>query len=272
MARRGWTLAKPPSGVPVQYGHPLAPHAGWLFAEGAGARTAELTGRYPPTAANLINGTAWQGGPHGSALFFDGADDYVVARTAPILAGYSDWSIVAWVRTGAAYNPLGGRAIYCERASSGNDILKLDSLDDISRTQALITYRNDGGNLLQVRGSRTINDNRVHQIAATKSDSLMRLWVDGALDATGTWVHNNTLTDTIHARIGGDPGDALADWSDLISSVLLYRRDIGAAGVAALYAQPYGFLDRPVWLRAAAAAAGDAVPVCWAQYRTRRTA
>lgn len=150
--------------------------------------------------------TAGTGKIDGAATFAD--TSYVAASSSPILSGQANWTISAWIKDSATFQGF-GRAIYTERAASGNDILKLDSTDNTSTQNAFITYRNSSGTLTQIRGTRVINDNLWHQVVAVLNSGTFTLFVDGTVDVTGARNGNDTLTDASKdSRIGNDPVSA----------------------------------------------------------------
>jgi hypothetical protein len=73
------------------------PIAAYSFDAGAGTVATDLSGS--GHHGTLINGPTWVAGHTGSALSFDGVNDYVQVSTLPPLP---QWSISAWVRSPAA--------------------------------------------------------------------------------------------------------------------------------------------------------------------------
>ncbi len=140
----------------------------------------------------------------------------------------------AWIKTSVS-KIAGGRAIYAERATSGSDIVKLDSLDDTSKTNAFITVRNDAATLLQVRGSKTINDNKWHLITGVKNGTSVYLYVDGAQDGTtDVWAGAENFTNA--GIVSLIAADALGpSFTGAIDDVRIYTRALGRDEVQQLY-------------------------------------
>lgn len=157
-------------------------------------------------------------------ILFDGSDDYVNVSTSKIIASLTSSTISAWIITSVTGGGS-GRAIYCERASVGNDIFKLELQDTgygKPGNKLLFTHRDDSGTLTQKSGNIVINDGIPHHVAMTKNGTTLTLYVDGVLDITGTISGTDTMTNSINALIGGDLGDSASRWSGTITDVSIY--------------------------------------------------
>lgn len=216
----GWWLV-----LPKRYG-------GLLLIDLAGVRHGVLTNMDTSSATSGWGATTRQGG-YGEVRY-DGSNDYVLVSSAKILSGLTDWSMCVCEKTTSS-NVVGGKAMYCERASGGLDILKLDSVDTTSQNSAIITMRDDSATLLQVRGTATINDGAWHQIVGVKAGTAVTLYVDGKQDASGTWSGTNTFTNASDSRIGTDQLSALSAWNGSIDDVRLYTRALSASEVSGLF-------------------------------------
>lgn len=85
---RGWGRTKPPPGLPVDWGHPLADRLGalWLCNEGAGGRLDDAA-RGPTASTQLLGPTVrWEAGPTGAVVRFDGTSGQAPAFTGPDIA------------------------------------------------------------------------------------------------------------------------------------------------------------------------------------------
>jgi hypothetical protein len=83
------TILPPPS--------PTTPTWEWRFDEGAGTTAVDASGH--GMDGTLRNGTLWSAGVSGSAVTFDGVDDYVSTNLSQNLA---NWTVAVWVRSPAA--------------------------------------------------------------------------------------------------------------------------------------------------------------------------
>lgn len=207
------------------------------------------------------SGAAATAGLIGSgAADLDGSSDKIVVNNGPIVAGLANWTVACWVRTSAAGNFAGGKSIYSERAASGDDILKVDSMDTAGTPNGVfITYRNDAGTLTQVRVANVINDDVRHMIHAILTAGTFELYLDGAIIHSQSRGGDDSLTDSgIEAWCGADKGDAGANFPGIIDEL----RVIPAALNGDIIATEFANQDDPdsFWsLGAAIAAAAAAV-------------
>jgi hypothetical protein len=236
---------KPPAGSQINWGHPLA-HGlagAWLLNEGAGAGILDLVSRRP---APFV-GAEWSRRPEGPALKFLTAEprNAKVNTSGPIIGGQRDWSVVGSLRTSTS-SVSGGRMLYAERASSGNDIIQLKYYDSgLSADRAVITYRNDGGTLIQLTTNTAVPaDNTLHHFAGVKRGTAFRIFFDGNLDNTGTFgSSSDAFTDAgLQSWIGCDPTSAASGAVGEIGYVYLYRRALSDAEVDWINSDPYAMV------------------------------
>ncbi len=125
-----------------------------------------------------VNGASWTTGVNGSALSFDGVNDYMQIDD-PVIDGYP-FTVCAWIRTNA----------------SGDDMV-IASLADSSRSNSYygifidhprgIGIRARNTATREVFGSTDVADGQWHYVVGVfASDSERRLYVDGVLEATDT--------------------------------------------------------------------------------------
>lgn len=207
----------------------------WLS---GGSALVDLLGNFP---ARLTNAPAWVGrrgriGGHGALSLANASNQYAVANAGPILIAGTTWTIAAAINTTQS-NVAGGRAVYAERGSSGNDILKLETTDNTTPNGTILTYRNDGGTLLQVRlggSTNNINDGAWHYLAATRLGTAVTLYRDGGIASTsGTWSGTDNFTNaTIQAWIGADQGGtSTTAWNGQLDDIIILNRAWSAAEV-----------------------------------------
>lgn len=182
-------------------------------------------------------------GALGQALSFtvSGLTNYVTAKNGRILSGDSALTMSAWIKT-TATNNANGRAIYGERAASGNDILKLDSfVNGICPSSVLLTIRNDAGTVLQgaCATSKPVNDGKWHFVAITVNGTAVVTYVDGIQRNTGNWTGGTTFTNaSVQSRIGSDIVDTLnTTGTGVIDNVELFSSAVSAAQVMQMYYQ-----------------------------------
>ena len=116
--------------------------------------------------------------PSGSALEFDGVNDYVDCGTGPAITGTGPFSASAWVKTDAAK----GQKIVGQRSeTTGNGSYGASILAD-GRVQ-MHTY--NGGYGLLFQSSVTVNDGLWHHVTVVRTNSTDgEIYVDGSLSGT----------------------------------------------------------------------------------------
>jgi hypothetical protein len=185
-----------------------------------------ISGKYH----GVLSGGVWQKSPRGfdHLKFVNASNNYITVNSGFILGGQPAWSVAAWIVTTAS-NTAAGRSVYCERAASGNDILKMDAVTPTAPNAAVITYRNDPGGLVQVLGTKAINDGNWHHVVITYDPvpafPTLNLYVDGVADGNSpfTGANPNGFTDASPScLIGGDITTAAAAWDGLIDDVQLW--------------------------------------------------
>ncbi len=248
--KRQWTI-KPHAGVQLDRSHPFAIglQGAWLFNEGGGLGAINLV---TSEVGVLTNGPVWQNG----ALHFDGTNDYVQARAAITIGGNANFTVMARIRT-TTLN-ANGQPIYCERGSSGNDILKFEGPASGAHPGFFITFRNDGGTLKQVFGTTDVHDGAWHTGAVRKVGTTdISVWVDGHLDVASTTAAADTFTNaTNETWLGRDKGDSSATFNGDMDFVYCWNRALSDMEIGALTIQPYQLfaLPRRMWFAPTAAA------------------
>jgi len=153
----------------------------WAFDEGSGVSAYDLSG-YNNTGT-LVNGPVWTTGKYGSALQFDGKNDYVGVTTGvgSSLNLSNAVTVEAWVKsqTAGAYDYViakyydGGKASYA-----------LDT--DSSKARFYVTT---GGTYHQLTSNINIWDGAWHHIAGSydmgASGNNLKLYIDGTLVNSG---------------------------------------------------------------------------------------
>lgn len=230
------------------------------------------------TATGTVTPRASHGGQN---AYFQGQDNaltnYYTVKSGTILGGQASFSVIAGAALLSTHNTTGGGSytIYSERATSGNDILKLCMSTGTANTSPInFTYRNDAGTLIQPKSASNSNDGLFHVYALTKNGSgsnNANVFTDGKNVATASWNTNDTFTNaSIKSTIGGDVGDTTSGYPDYIHFVYLYNISLSTAIISSLSADPYGFLIFPqdqifAQVRKPAATAGTIIPLPWMQ-------
>ena len=216
------------------------------------------SGHYDGTLTNMALSTAWVTHKGETALNFIDTNDYVLVKSGTIAATAENCTVTAWFSTTTS-NTAGGRTIYCERASSGNDIFKLDYGDNTTQSAPFITWRNDGGSLTQVRPSVSgYSDGLWHHAAFTISGTSVKLFIDGAQGGSGTISTKNFTNSGLESRIGSDKASSPNTWRDHIGGISIYNRALQPSEIRLLCSLGRGgiFQKRPGFVGMPVAGAG----------------
>lgn len=210
--------------------------------------------------------------PAGPAGYFGGSNYMQMSGNGPLLGPLPAWTIVALVQTSSAGVMGAGSTLYCERGSSGNDILKFILTGPGSnQTGPGIVYRNDSGTLVNdgsVSIVPTMADGNVHSVGAVYVSSAagFQFWTDGAMLRTEAWGSNNAFTNPGLIRsIGVDAGAGTGYYTGNLMALWLYNSALPATQMAWLAREPFAML-RPVVRRSFVTAQAAAVPGRRRQY------
>jgi hypothetical protein len=142
------------------------------FDEGRGNTTADATGAWP--ASTLANGATWTAGQSGSAVVFDGVDNYV-ALPPGTTAALADFTIAAHVRIDSA-----GKWAQVFDFGSGERRWMMLTVKDASALPAYAIDTCHGYVTQRTEGSTALPLAQWVRIAVALSGSLCTLYVNGA--------------------------------------------------------------------------------------------
>ena len=158
-----------------------------------------------------------------------------IATATAILASRVNSSVVLWMKSTCLPDPTNIPALYSERASTGNDIWKLEI---VNGTKALrFTHRDDAGTLdskTNASGISVVNG-KWHMVTLTKAGTAINLYVDTVLDLSATLTGSDTMTNSIYPIVGGDQHDATCLYTGLIDEVSLWTRTLSISEIQDLY-------------------------------------
>lgn len=176
-----------------------------------------------------------------SCLSFPGASSsYVLLKSGTILAGSTNFTITAWINFSASGSPAAySPPIYCERASTGNDILKFNfgASNGINRGKLEFTYRDDAGTLTQVRSTNSLNFNGWNHVVLVKAGTDYTFYVNGASAGSGTFSTSDTFTNSgMESRIGGDRADSTNSLcKGRLCDMALFTTNLSDTDISAMY-------------------------------------
>ena len=205
--------APPPTGLVAAYG----------FEEGSGTNAADLSGT--GNGGTISGATRTTAGRFGSALTFDGVNDWVTVADANSLDLTSGMTLEAWLRPTAAGN--GWRtAIMKEQAGNYAYALYAHTGSNQPSGNGII-----GGTDRDIRGTSALALNTWTHLSATYDGSQLRLFVNGAQTAAMAATGNLVVT-TGALRIGGT--GVWPEWfAGQIDEVRIYSRALSAAEITA---------------------------------------
>jgi hypothetical protein len=197
--------------------------------------------------ATLQGMTTWTKGRLGVGINFPGsASAYVLVKNGITVCNLARWSISIWFRS--PNNPAISQPLYCERASSGNDILKLQQLGsgDGAAGKLQLVLRDDAGTLDFINGGNVVNDGKLHNYVLTRSGNAIRGYLDGKLDISATANASSTMTNSVETRLGADAGDGGVHFSGHEYLLQVWRRTLTQREVNQLYADPFRIYRKPI--------------------------
>ncbi len=216
------------------------PVAHWKLDEGAG--TTALNSAGDGLSGTLVNGPAWVVGTLGQALSFDGINDFLQVNdpgSGSALDLPADFSQSAWVRFDAL--PSTGSARYPRILQKSIDTNYAGSYYLAVRTTgapSVLSLRlKFGGTTYTLDGVQTLLTNRWYHVAAVKTGTAVRLYVDGVQDGPTFAVppgapdaNNNPL------YLGESPSNSDGALDGTVDDVRLYARALSESEVAQLAA------------------------------------
>jgi len=212
----------PPTGLVAAYG----------FDEATGTTLNDLSGN---GNIGTINGPTWTpSGKYGSALSFDGVNDWVTVNDSNSLDLTTGMTLAAWVKP-AALGTAWRTVLFKEQP--GNLEYGLYANRDNGKPNGQVFA---GGSAQEVDGTALTLNAWTH-LAVTYDGSMLTLWINGAQAATLLAV-GNIGTSTGVLRIGGN--NIWPEWfSGLIDEVRIYNRPLSQAEIQADMNRPVGTPD-----------------------------
>ncbi len=204
----------------------------WSMEDGAGTEATDFSGNGHEGA--LTNGPVFASGKIGQALSFDGSDDY--ANVGDVLEGLSAITVSAWVKaTGySTYESI------VDKFWDGTDRgYKLEYSADSGKFGFNVNTDTHNDNSGNVASTFAPVANTWYHLVGTwdSSGSAVKLYVNGALDNSGSVSGSSTRVNASPLRIGNSYYNNTNQFNfpGLIDDVRIYNRALGATEVAALY-------------------------------------
>ena len=230
-----WTNPSPPPIYSITKSGLLAAYA---FEEAAGDQNALDTSgnnRNGTLGSNLTpessDPTRLGSGQMGSALTFDGVDDYVDTQYNPTSPRFNfttgPFTITAWFKIDPS--TVGPRLMIGKFQASNRQIY----LMELASQKIMVGLYDSSGMEQKVTSTSTVNDGAWHHLAMVVSTTTITLFLDGNSNGTPQSYNNSSLnsinaTWQIGRRGGSSPGSYFLDDID---EVRIYNRALSAAEV-----------------------------------------
>jgi hypothetical protein len=168
-------------------------------------------------------------GKSGQAINLNG-DDYIdLGNPASLDFGTGDWTISAWIKTTQAGTEDENKGtIYGKGGDQTDGIRYILAVNEV--TSGFITLTTDDNvTKVQATGNTVVNDNVWHHVAGVRNGTQLLVYVDGALDGTGTVPNGYDLSGTTqhNAYIGvitdNRDGTLIKYFIGLIDDVQIYN-------------------------------------------------
>jgi hypothetical protein len=210
----------PPTGLVAAYG----------FNEGSNTTAADASGN--GHTGTLVNGATWGAGRFGSAVSYDGVNDYVsLANSSTLNFGTADFTFATWVNraaTGAEHN-IFSKTASGSWVSGGKEFF-------IQSTNNTLAFGSFGIGEVSSTGTIT-NDGAWHHVAVTyvRSTQVVTLYLDGTARGSGTL--NLPADGATHlVKIGANPGGSF--WRGSIDEARIYSRALSQSEIQSIINTP----------------------------------
>ncbi len=203
--------------------------ARWKLDETSGTLASDSAGTNKGT---LRNGPVWQptGGKFKGALSFDGVDDYVDCGNGAVFNLSQQVTLAAWINT-----QDGGTSVHHEWVCKGDHTYAI-KYNGLNQVETFICDPDSGWITATYNAGSSFN-NAWHHVAGTYDGSSLKLYVDGALQATTPHVgHIETTTHNLY--IGANSEMAGRNSHSLLDDVRIYGCALTAAEVGLLAGKP----------------------------------
>jgi hypothetical protein len=188
----------------------------------------------------MLRGPSWVGGHLGSALQFDGNQDYVDLATADLPTDTSGLTLAAWIKIDDVGTIDEGRIISKSTGTSNEDhfwMLSTSEVDGESRLRFRLKtgHLPDSGTTTLVADSGVLRSGVWQHAAATYDGAAMKLYLDGMLVGQTAKTGMVATDSDVQTWIGGNPTDPQArDWQGAIDDLRIYTRGLAPSEIASL--------------------------------------
>lgn len=249
---------KPQRGVLKDDAHPLTRGlvAHWIMNEGAGGILDDISGNGNPCTLNNMAfpptpTSGWGYGRLGSALNFDGANDYADAgQPVALQFGSTDpFSISMWANWASGGSGIENAVCYGDvagAAPAGGDEGYYVSFDDGAAVTEGVFFDYYNGTAFRgtSTGNNVIQRDTWHHILVTSDETNtrinMKIWIDGVLQAQNP--RGNDLIGSINysaSNFNIGARDGKANFTGALDDGRVYSRVLSSAEIRWLYREPF---------------------------------
>jgi hypothetical protein len=163
------------------------PVAHWKFDEGSGTTAYDSTDNnndgtlYGEMATSTLGSSGWTSGKHGSALSFDGVDDYVdLGNDLSIEPGVGDFTVGLWMKSNQVADQ---KYTLFMKGQAGSKGIRLQFDDGVNAGKLLATILDVDSDSVYTVTESTYNDNEWHYVSVVvdRDSSEFKIYVDGSI-------------------------------------------------------------------------------------------
>jgi len=198
----------------------------WSFDEGAGTTVYDSSGN--GNNGTLINAPVWSAGEFGSALTFDGIDNYVEIPHGVTLTS-SNFTIEAWIYLNSDINSTQARIVSKQETISKSYSFGIfgKGYGGSTGNQLLLSIGN-GTTWWNFLSATHLSNQTWYHVAGTQEGTTSKIYINGQLDKNGTTLTqtaNNTGALTIGCQNQTTPATgAMFFFNGTIDEVRIYNR------------------------------------------------
>lgn len=199
----------------------------WRMDEGSGTTAFDSSGY--GHQGSLINGVSRVTGMVGSgALSFDGSNDYVTVANTTVLQLTGDLTVALWMKRSS--DPGTSRQLF----GKGSGTQRNYSLMHETGTGKILFQQNtSAGATLSLSSATSLTSGIWYHVTVVRQGNAVSLYLNGRLDASGTFASAATTASTDALLIGAQT-TAAGYFPGVLDDVRLYKRALSAAEVTVL--------------------------------------
>ena len=177
---------------------------------------------------SLVNSPGWTSAVYGNGLVFDGFSKYVVIPDDACFHVANALTITGWVKGYSWPNDSNWANVILRKGDANPNNWQL------SIRQTYITLTLDDFDAYSISGNTSLALNTWYHVAGTWDGSVVKIYLNGVLDASPTARAGPIGTDTRPVYLGGRTGNT-DTLNGVLDDVRLYNRALSAADINMVY-------------------------------------